>query len=269
MEEENTNESLYGENAVTGSAEDALKGRDVEILNSNTEKVTTHESEEIEDEETEKTEGEGKEDTPTPEDKTKTNDDKDEESPDEEFTKAAKADQDLQKDLAAKGVDFDAMADEYYKDGGLSEESYKKLEKAGYPKSVVDAYVAGLEATAERFVNTVYEYVGGQEEYAKIASFIEKQNDGSAERFNALIEKGDVDGIRLALDGFKSRMRSSVGYTGRSILGRSSTGSASDSSSRFGTRQEMVKAMSDPRYGRDKSYTEEVQRKTMNSPFIG
>lgn len=38
--EENT-ESLYPEGAVTGGAEDALQGRDVEIRSTNTEKIAT------------------------------------------------------------------------------------------------------------------------------------------------------------------------------------------------------------------------------------
>lgn len=268
-EEQNTNESLYGEGAVTGSAEDAaldtLKDRDVEIRDSNTEKVNVND--EVDEDKKE-------EDTQTPEDKTETDSDADkkedgEESIDEEFTKAAQADHDIQEDLKSKGVDFDAMADEYYDNGKLSDESYAALEKAGYPKSVVDAYVKGLEATAEKFVNTVFEYVGGQEEYAKISKYIESQNDGSAERFNALIEKGDVNGIRLALDGFRARMRATSGYTGRSILGRSAGSGNSGANAGYSSKQEMTKAMSDPRYGVDRAYTMEVQNKTMNSKFLG
>lgn len=250
--EENT-ESLYPEGAVTGGAEDALQGRDVEIRSTSTEKIETKDPSE-EAQETEKTE----EAVPKTEEPIETR-----------VSKAVEADQTLQDELGKKGIDFDALADEYYADGGLSEKSYDQLEKAGYPKSVIDAYITGLEATAKQFVADVYQHAGGQEEYEKIADFISKQNDGSAERFNDLVEKGDMAGIRLALDGFKARMHAANGYTGRSILGRSSNAGNNAGNMGFANRGEMVKAMSDPRYLRDPSYTKEVQDKTMNSSFIG
>ena len=112
------------------------------------------------------------------------------------------------------------------------------------------------------------DYVGGQQEYLKLAKFIQQQGDGSAERFNDLIEAGDVNNIKLALDGFRARMYAQKGKTGRSILG-SSNANVSHNNVGYSSRAEMVKAMSDKRYGVDRAYTEEVQRKTMNSPFIG
>lgn len=259
VENNNTEESLYSEEAVTGSAEDALQGRDVEIRSTATEKVEVEEKESTPDEtEKEETEqGKTEEDKPT------------EDSFEEEVAQTIKADKDLEDDLKSKGIDFNAMGDEYVQNGELSAESYAKLEKAGYPKSVVDAYVKGMEATVEKFVNDVYTYAGGEDEYNKLAAFIANQNDGSAERFNALIEAGDVGNIKLAIDGFKSRMQSRNGYTGRSILGRSGTSANGSGSGMFATREEMVKAMSDPRYGRDRAYTEAVQKKTMQCNFIG
>lgn len=267
--EENT-ESLYPEGAVTGSAEDVLQGRDVEIRNSNAEKIESQNptEEASQTEKTEEAEQKSEEQTKTEKTDEDTNKEQ-EESIEERVSKAVEADQTLQDELGKKGIDFDALADEYYADGDLSEKSYEQLEKAGYPKSVINAYITGLEATAKQFVADVYQHAGGQEEYEKIAGFISKQNDGSAERFNALIEKGDMSGIRLALDGFKARMHAANGYTGRSILGRSSNAGNNAGNMGFANRGEMVKAMSDPRYLRDPSYTKEVQDKTMNSSFIG
>ena len=36
----------------------------------------------------------------------------------------------------------------------------------------------------------------------------------------------------------------------------------------YSAQSEMVKAMSDPRYGRDRAYTMEVQRKTQTAKFL-
>lgn len=254
------NESVYPEDAVTGSAEDVLKDHeDVEIKNTNTETVAVK-SEEPEDtpEQTKQTEEAGKQEEVQKEQ---------DEKPDDLQTtvdEQNKAAEDIKADLTNKGINFDALSDEYDKNGSLSEDSLKKLEEAGYPKSVVSAYIAGLEATAEKFVNDVVSHVGGADKYRQIAQFI--ATSGQAEAYNAMLEKGNLSEIKLALDGFRARMQARTGSTGRSILGGGGSGKVNNG---YGSKQEMVKAMSDKRYGRDKGYTMEVQRKVMNSSFIG
>lgn len=254
--EENVNntESVYPEGAVTGSAEDVLKDHeDVEIKNTNTETVSVKSEEEEEPEQPEQKSEQGKqEEQDKPDDLQATVD---------EQNKAA---EDMKADLTKKGIDFDALSDEYDKNGSLSEDSLKKLEEAGYPKSVVSAYIAGLEATAEKFVNDVVSHVGGADKYRQIAQFI--ATSGQADAYNAMLEKGNLSEIKLALDGFRARMQARTGSTGRSILGGGGSGKVNNG---YGSKQEMVKAMSDNRYGRDKGYTMEVQRKVMNSSFIG
>lgn len=255
------NESVYPEGAVTGSAEDVLKDHeDVEIKNTNTETVAvkSEESEEPQEQNEPQTEEAGKQEEGQKEDDEKPDD---LQATVDEQNKAA---EDIKADLTKRGIDFDALSDEYDKNGSLSEDSLKRLEEAGYPKSVVSAYIAGLEATAEKFVNDVVSHVGGADKYRQIAQFI--ATSGQAEAYNAMLEKGNLSEIKLALDGFRARMQARTGSTGRSILGGGGSGKVNNG---YGSKQEMVKAMSDKRYGRDKGYTMEVQRKVMNSSFIG
>lgn len=254
------NESVYPEGAVTGSAEDVLKDHeDVEIKNTNTETVKLQSEEAPEEpEQPEQKSEQGKQEEGQKEQ---------EEKPDDLQTtvdEQNKAAEDIKADLTNKGINFDALSEEYDKNGSLSEDSLKKLEEAGYPKSVVSAYIAGLEATAEKFVNDVVSHVGGADKYRQIAQFI--ATSGQAEAYNAMLEKGNLSEIKLALDGFRARMQARTGSTGRSILGGGGSGKVNNG---YGSKQEMVKAMSDKRYGRDKGYTMEVQRKVMNSSFIG
>lgn len=254
--ESSNTESLYPEGAVTGSTEDVLKDHeDVEIKNTNTETVSVKPEEQPED-----SKAEGEEAKKTEEQKEASPEDTLQNTVDEQ----AKAAADIKTDLSSKGVDFDALSAEYDKNGSLSEDSLKKLEDAGYPKSVVSAYIAGLEATAEKFVNDVVSHVGGVEKYQQIAQFISAS--GQADAFNSLLEKGNIAEIKLALDGIQARMQARTGTTGRSILGGGNSGSKQIG---FNSKAEMVKAMSDKRYGRDRSYTMEIQRKVMNSSFIG
>lgn len=263
MEQEQNNESLasgtsiYPEGAVTGSAADVLKDHeDVEIKSTSTETVSVKSEDSAPDNPEPQKPEEGQQTEDKPEDKPA-----DLQTTVDEQNKAA---EDVKADLTKKGIDFDKLSAEYDENGSLSEDSLKKLEEAGYPKSVVSAYIAGLEATAEKFVNDVVSHVGGADKYRQIAQFI--ATSGQADAYNSLLEKGNLSEIKLALDGFRARMQARTGNTGRSILGGSGSGKVNNG---FGTKQEMVKAMSDKRYGRDKGYTMEVQRKVMNSSFIG
>ena len=61
----------------------------------------------------------------------------------------------IKEELETKGLSFDEFAEEYQTTGTLSPESINKLEQAGYPKAMVDAYIAGLEAQTNKFVDTV------------------------------------------------------------------------------------------------------------------
>lgn len=262
-------ESPYGENAVTGSAEDVLKDRDVSITTTDTQKVTIPTEEDVDDK------GDGKDDNKDTEDKQTEDkaDKKDEdtaESEDSELqtevNKVTDAANDLRKDLTTKGIDFDAIAEEFSNNGDFTPETRAALEKAGYPQTVVDAFLSGLQATADKIVTTIFSYCGGEDEYNKMAQYIKAQGEDTVAQFNRVLESGDVEQMKLAIDGFKARMGARTGVAGRSVLGGNGTGGNAQKG--FSSKSDMVKAMSDPRYGRDPSYTKDIQRKTMNSSFF-
>ena len=263
-------ESPYGENAVTGSAEDVLKDRDVSITTTDTQKVTIPTEEDVDDKgESDKDDNKDTEDKQTED----TADKKDEDTPESEdselqteVNKVTDAANDLRKDLTTKGLDFDAMAEEFSNNGDFTPETRAALEKAGYPQTVVDAFLSGLQATAEKIVNTVYSYCGGEDEYNKMAQYIKAQGEDTVAQFNRVIESGDLGQMKLAIDGFKARMGARTGVAGRSVLGGNGTGGNAQIG--FSSKSDMVKAMSDPRYGRDPSYTKDIQKKTMNSSFF-
>ncbi|SHJ82513.1 capsid assembly protein [Propionispora hippei] len=258
-------ENIYGDNAIVGNKEDAekaLEGRDVQITTTNTQTVNLK---------TEDGDGTVKTDD-TPKDDTKDGDNK---QPDTEVTPEKQletdiktqiqAEEDAKKDLAAKGVDFNAIAAEYEANGTLSADTLSKLEKAGYPKSVVDAYIAGMEATAARFEAQVYEYAGGKEAFQQMTQFVQGLGNEYVNAFNRVIETGDLTQIRIAIQGFKAQMTAKYGTANRTIMGKGNTTTGVQG---FTSREEMVKAMSDPRYLRDPGYTREVQEKTMKSTFM-
>lgn len=166
------------------------------------------------------------------------------------------------KDLAAKGLDFNEIANEYDNKGELSAETLKKLEDAGYPKAIVDNYIRGLELDVQNFVSTIHGFAGGEENFNQITKFVQSKGNEAINAFNSAINSGNLAQIQLVLYGLQSEMKATYGTKNRVIMGN---GMVSAPSEGFETKQEMIDAMTDKRYGKDMKYTREVERKAMKS----
>lgn len=173
--------------------------------------------------------------------------------------------EDLKADLNSKGMDFDALEKEYNEKGALSDESLDKLNKAGYPKSVVDAYLAGLQAMTERFVNAVYDMAGGKDNYNRLLSYVSTQPKDVLDSFNATIQQGNLGQINLVINGLIAQMGKAYGTANPTVMAGSNASGGTDA---YETIEEMTKDMSDPRYQTDPKFTKEVLRKIRNAKFF-
>lgn len=190
---------------------------------------------------------------------------KGEQSSEQQLTTAHNALDSAEKDLVSKGVDFAGLENEYMNNGGLSQQSYGTLEKAGYPKAVVDGMLAGWEAASTRFVNDVHALAGGQEEFARIQQFVSSQNQDVINAFNATLDSENLMQIRMTLEGIKGQMVKQYGTQRPSIVGN---GTPSTDRSGYESTDEMIKDMSDPRYQKDAKFTREVYRKVKYSKLF-
>lgn len=181
------------------------------------------------------------------------------------FQEASKAEEEAKKALADKGLSFDDAAAEYERDGKLSERTYQDLEKAGFGRNLVDAYIAGVEARSNAVANTIMNSVGGQEAYNKIANYIASKGDSAIDAYNNLVEQGNVSAISMFLSGVQAEMTLKNGTSNRTIMGSQVSANVN---SGYSSQDEMVKAMSDPRYESDMKYREEVVNKLRNSNFF-
>jgi len=252
------NEELYGENAVTGTIEDA---RNVTVT---TPGMPTSFTVTPEDTKGVDQAAPQEETTPPPPQQQQGEETL---TPEQQVSKEAqeqiKADAEVAKTLESKGVDIESLQTEYETNGSLSAASYEALEKAGYSKSVVNAYIAGIEATSERFTNAVYTAAGGAEEYARMGSFISSLGKAHVDNFNKIIDSGDIMQIQVALQGYKAQMVEKQGTRNSTYLG----GAGSQVIGGFTSTSEMTKAINDARYMRDAKYTKEVQAKIIKTNF--
>lgn len=168
------------------------------------------------------------------------------------------------KTLSEKGIDYGALTTEYEEKGALSEDTYKKLADAGYPKAVVDTYIRGVEAANEAFVNSVYTAAGGKTEYDKLSNYIQSKGKDVVEGFNDALMNGSLSTVKMLINGFKAEMTLRNGTQKASVLGSGSPAGTSG----FANETDMDKAMDDPRYGVDEEYTKQVTKRLSKSKFF-
>ena len=177
----------------------------------------------------------------------------------DEVDKHTKAVESLKKDLKDKGVDFNAAVKEYERTGDLSEETIKALEDAGYPVEVVESFIEGRKAIEAKFTNAIYDSVGGEKEYQKIITWASNNlQKKSIDSFNRAIDNNNIDAIVLMLEGMKAKMVAKMGTAKKSIHGGAKPHQSQPKG--FTSKADIIKAMSDPRYGRDAKYTQEVEQ---------
>lgn len=182
-------------------------------------------------------------------------------------TEAQKALEDVGKDLQTKGVDVQALMDEYSEGNSLSDKSYEALAKAGYSKAVVDSIITGQVATANSFTNSVLAAAGGEEGFKQLTEFAQTASPATIPAFNAAVERGDLATTKALLAGLQAQRAAKYGTANKQIKG-SPVNVSKPAVEGYANRQDMVKAMDDSRYGRDPSYTRSVEAKVGASSFF-
>lgn len=165
----------------------------------------------------------------------------------------------------AAGVDMAALESEFLQNGGLSDETYKNLEKAGFGRETVDAYIAGQQALADQMQARIEEHVGGAD---KLEAALEWAKSGLSREeqvaFNNTVDTADEAGIKLALDGLMAKFANAEGSE-PSLIGGSTTGNGG---SVFRSTAELTAAMRDPRYQTDPAYRADVEQRLARSSIF-
>jgi hypothetical protein len=216
-------------------------------------------------EELEKKLGSKTKDEPT-EDNEETNDgeEQDEDAPAADRAAAQKAADDAAKKA---GLDLTELSKSYWETGSLSEDQFKSLEKAGYPRDLVNQFIAGQEAVLNQRAQAVYQSVGGQEEYNAMIQWAgENLSPKEIAAFNRTVNGDDTDAISLAVRGLKAQYAGQVGFEpSTTVRGQTAPKTAPVA---YRSLAEMQKDMSDPRYQNDPAFRKEVEQKLARSDIM-
>lgn len=170
----------------------------------------------------------------------------------------------VKNDLKAKGVDLNKAIKEYNSTGTLSSQTIADLMNAGYPSEVVEGFIASRQALEEKFTNEVYKLAGGEQEYQKLTQWASANLPKKVvDTFNKAIDNNNLEALSLMLEGIKSKYTATYGTRNPSIIGNAS--SAAPKANGFTSKEEVIKAFSDPRYGRDPQYMREMELKMFNT----
>ena len=176
--------------------------------------------------------------------------------------------------LEEVGIDPQEISQRFVDNDSISDDDYSKLEDAGFSKQVVDTYLDGLRgvgaADADEIpadiIKGIKDSVGGDETNGQMQSWAEQNlSDEEGVAFNNLMDTGDAATIQLAVEGLYSRYSKSMGVEPNLYTGRP----AASGPTPYRSTAEVVAAMSDKRYGKDVTYTEDVQRRLAGSDVFG
>ena len=165
-------------------------------------------------------------------------------------------------------------------EGEIPEEMYQSLLDAGLSANAVDSYLKGVavergyiegeegaaEELAQEEVKGIRDSIGGDEAYGKMVSWALKNLPKSEiEAFNEATNTMSGPQLGMMVQGLYTRYQNAMGVEPNLYSGRP----ASSGPTPYRSTAEVVAAMSDPRWEKDVSYTENVKARLAGSNVFG
>ena len=155
----------------------------------------------------------------------------------------------------------------YSNDGQVSAETLDELSKLD-SNELISAYISmqgqqrqGNDITDAQAAE-IKNFAGGDEAYGQLTQWASNNMDESyVQAYDAIVESGNVRQIQLAVAGLKAEYEKQNGFEGQMLTGKA----AQPNVDVFRSQQEVVQAMSDPRYDRDPAYRQDVFAKLERS----
>ena len=191
-----------------------------------------------------------------------------EEQTEEEFNAEEYYGDGLASVLEEVGIDAQDITQRFTDTGEISEDDYSRLGEAGFSRQVVDTYLDGLRGMGEgdeiptQQIQNIKDSVGGDQAYEQMADWCQQNlSEQEIKAFDKITETADAPVIQLAVEGLYTRYKNAMGVEPDLVTGRP----AASGPNPYRSTAEVVAAMSDKRYGKDVSYTEDVQNRLAGS----
>ena len=124
---------------------------------------------------------------------------------------------------------------------------------------------AGAKDFTEAEMTELKGVVGGDENYQNMLQWAGANlNQQEIDMFDAVMQRGDALGAFFAIRSLAYRYNDAAGYEGKMLTGNA----PKTSGSQYRSQQEVIQAMSDPRYDSDPAYRKDVMDKLTRSPKV-
>ena len=165
-------------------------------------------------------------------------------------------------------------------EGEIPEEMYQSLIDAGLSANAVDSYLKGVavergfvegeegaaEELAQEEVKGIRDSIGGDEAYGKMVSWaLDNLSKPEIEAFNEATNTMSGPQLGMMVQGLYTRYQNAMGVEPSLYSGRP----AASGPTPYRSTAEVVAAMSDPRWEKDVSYTENVKARLAGSNVFG
>lgn len=174
--------------------------------------------------------------------------------------------QQVEQDLADRGLDFAEFSTEFSQKGELSAESYEKLEKAGIPRNYVDQYIEGQRARAALYESEVKSIAGGDQGFTEMVEWA-KANLSPKEilAYNAAVDSGNPEQAKLAVAGVYQKFSAARPTEPQLFKGATSGSNTAD---RYESVAQLTKDMASAEYKNDPAFRAKVQAKLSRSSIL-
>ena len=114
-------------------------------------------------------------------------------------------------------------------------------------------------------IQQLHGVVGGEKNYASMIDWAQKSlNEQEVNMFDAVMAKGDPLAAFFAVRSLAYAYNDAIGYDGNVVQGKAPR----QNTDQFRSQQELITAMSDPRYENDPAYRQDVMDKLTRSPNV-
>ena len=140
--------------------------------------------------------------------------------------------------------------------GELSEELIQQLSEMNGAEvfNALQQNAPQSQDLSESELNSVYNAVGGQEQYGNLISWANDNfTEAEIEAYDQAVDSGNLNQINLALQALYYRYTEAMGQEGELLQGK-----PAQSQDAFRSQQELIQAMSDSRYDNDPAYRQDV-----------
>jgi len=118
---------------------------------------------------------------------------------------------------------------------------------------------------SEEEIQQLQGVVGGKDNYTNMIDWAQKSlNEQEVNMFDAVMAKGDPLAAFFAVRSLAYAYNDAVGYDGNVVQGKA----PKQNTDQFRSQQELITAMSDPRYENDPAYRQDVMDKLTRSPNV-